>query len=285
MRSYAANGLTALASLLVVATIGTVVLWALQRRLIYFPLGDVPRSAAVGLPRAQDVSFVTTDDVTLHGWFVPPTAPFIGMTVIVFNGNAGHRGFRAPLAAMLADSGLATLLFDYRGYGENQGQPSEEGLAEDARAAHRYVSTRQDVDATRLVYFGESLGTGVAVRLAAERAPRALILRSPFTSMVDVGRHHYPFLPVATVLRDRYASIDRIADITCPLLVITAAHDSVVPSAQSRRLYEAARSPKQLVVIEGVDHNDDELLAGPRLKAEILQFLHSLQQPATISRR
>jgi fermentation-respiration switch protein FrsA (DUF1100 family) len=285
MRRSAANGLTALASLLVVATIGTVVLSALQRRLIYFPLGDVPRPAAVGLPRAQEVSFVTADGVTLHGWFVPPTAPVIGITVIVFNGNAGHRGFRAPLAAMLTDSGLATLLFDYRGYGENQGQPSEEGLAEDARAAHRYIITRKDVDPTRLVYFGESLGTGVAVRLATKHTPRALILRSPFTSLTDVGRHHYPFLPVRMLLSDRYASIDYVDRIGCPLLVIAAARDSVVPSEQSRRLYEAARPPKDLVIIEGVDHNDDALLAGPRMRAGILKFLHSLQQAAPITRR
>ena len=149
-------------------------------------------------------------------------------------------------------------------------------MQQDAQAAYRYVVARTDVDPDRLVYFGESLGTGVAVRLAAEHTPRALILRSPFTSLTDVGRHHYPFLPVRALLSDRFASIDRVAHIKCPLLVITAAHDSVVPSEQSRRLYEAAPSPKHLVVIEGVDHNDYELLAGPRLNGEILKFLHSV---------
>lgn len=265
-----------LAKVLVIASIGPIMLWALQRRLIYFPLADVPRPAAVGLPGAQDVSLTTSDGLSLHGWFVPATAPALQMTVIVFNGNGGHRGFRAALAATLADSGLATLLFDYRGYGENKGQPSEEGLAQDAQAAYRYVVARTDVDPDRLVYFGESLGTGVAVRLATEHTPRALILRSPFTSLTDVGRHHYPFLPVRALLSDRFASIDRVAHIKCPLLVITAAHDSVVPSEQSRRLYEAAPSPKHLVVIEGVNHNDYELLAGPRLNGEILKFLHSV---------
>jgi uncharacterized protein len=276
MRNFAANGLTALTSLLVVATIGIVVLWALQRRLIYFPMAGVPAPAAVGLPGAQAVSFGTSDGVTLHGWFVPPAGTPLGMTTIVFNGNAGHRGFRAPLAAMLADSGVATLLFDYRGYGENEGEPSEEGLAEDARAAYRHVVARKDVDPDRVVYFGESLGAAVAVRLATEHVPRALILRSPFTSLLDAGRYHYPFLPVATILRERYASIDRIADVTCPVLVITPEHDSIVPSAQSRRLYEAAQSSKRLVVIEGADHNDYEVLAGPRMKAEILRFLRPL---------
>ena len=276
MRRLVARGLTWLASLLVLATIATVVLWALQRRLIYFPLSGVPRPAAVGLPTAEDVSFAGNDGTTLHGWFVPSTIPGVAVTAIVFNGNAGHRGFRAPLAAMLADAGIATLLFDYRGYGENDGVPSEEGLAEDARAAFRYVTSRTDIARNRLLYFGESLGAAVAVRLATEHPPGALILRSPFTSLLDVGRHHYPFLPVAAVLRDRYGSLERIADIRCPLLVISAAHDSVVPAEQSRQLHDAARPPKRLIVFEGVDHNDDAFLASPQLRAAVLDFVSSM---------
>ncbi len=276
MRRFAANGLTALASLLLIATIGTAVLWALQRRLIYFPLSGVPAPAAVGLPNAEEVSFAAADGVTLHGWFVPRATAGSGDTAIVFNGNAGHRGFRAPLAAMLAEAGVATLLFDYRGYGDSEGEPSEEGLAEDARAAREFLRRRKDVDPVRLVYYGESLGAAVAVRLSTEYSPRALILRSPFTSLLDVGRYHYPFLPVASVLRDRYPSLDRIAKVTCPTLVLTADRDSVVPSEQSRRLYEAIQSPKRLVVIDGVDHNDHELLAGPRLRQALLEFLEPL---------
>ena len=276
MRRLVSKWLTFLASLLLVATIGTVVLWALQRRLIYFPLSGVPRPAEVGLPTAEHVSFAAADGPTLHGWFVPATIPGMSVTAIVFNGNAGHRGFRAPLAAMLADAGIATLLFDYRGYGESDGVPSEEGLAEDALAAFRHVTSRTDVARNRLLYFGESLGAAVAVRLATEHPPGALILRSPFSSLLDVGRHHYPFLPVAAVLRDRYASIERIANIRCPLLVISAAHDSVVPAEQSRQLHDAARPPKRLIVFEGVDHNDDAFLASPQLRAAVLDFVRSM---------
>ena len=276
MRRLVSKWLTFLASLLLVATIGTVVLWALQRRLIYFPLSGVPRPAEVGLPTAEHVSFAAADGPTLHGWFVPATIPGMSVTAIVFNGNAGHRGFRAPLAAMLADAGIATLLFDYRGYGESDGVPSEEGLAEDALAAFRHVTSRTDVARNRLLYFGESLGAAVAVRLATEHPPGALILRSPFSSLLDVGRHHYPFLPVAAVLRDRYASIERIANIRCPLLVISAAHDSVVPAEQSRQLHDAARPPKCLIVFEGVDHNDDAFLASPQLRAAVLDFVSSM---------
>jgi len=146
----------------------------------------------------------------------------------------------------------------------------------DARAARRYVESRADVDAHRIVYLGESLGTGVAVRLAVESRPRALILRSPFTSLVDVGKHHYPFLPVARLLRDRFSSLDHIARIGCPLLIIAAAEDTIVPATQSRRLFDAALEPKRLEMLEHVDHNDYALLAGPEMMAAVTTFLRGL---------
>ena len=159
-----------------------------QRRLIYFPFGDVPAPRLVGLASAEPVVFPTPDGLRLHGWLVPPLEPRAGATILVFNGNAGHRGFRATLAAALRERGYGVLLFDYRGYGGNPGSPTEAGLAEDARAARAFLLARPEAAATRLVYFGESLGTGVATRLAAEHRPAALVLRSPFTSMTDVGR-------------------------------------------------------------------------------------------------
>jgi hypothetical protein len=253
-------------------------LWLAQRRMMYFPSGDVPPPAQVGLSRAETVTFGTDDGLTLNGWFVPGEGSG-AVTVIVFNGNAGNRAYRSDLAAQLAASGLAVLLFDYRGYGENSGSPTEEGLALDARAARRYVLSRRDVDARRLVYFGESLGSAVAVRLAVEHPPHAVILRSPFTSFVEMGRLHYPILPVGWILRDRYPSIDRIGRIGCPLLVIAGSADAIVPVSQSRRLFEAALEPKRLHIVEGADHNDEVLAAGPRLVGTITQFLRGVVGP------
>jgi fermentation-respiration switch protein FrsA (DUF1100 family) len=250
-----------------------VLVWALQRRLMYFPMGPVGAPAEVGLADAEAVRFRTADGLTLYGWFLPsPHAPAT-YTVIVFNGNAGNRSYRAPLARALRAHGLAVLLFDYRGFGENEGTPTEAGLAADARAARAFVIGRPDVDPDRLVYFGESLGSGVAVDLAAEHTPAALLLRSPFASMADVGQLHYPFLPVRWFLRDRYAAIDRIEQVRCPLLVIAGDRDSIIPIAQSRRLYDAASSPKKLVVVQGADHNDLALLSGPETIAAIADFL------------
>jgi fermentation-respiration switch protein FrsA (DUF1100 family) len=253
-----------------------VLLWTIQRRLMYFPVGLVPAPADVGLADVEPITFRTADGLTLHGWFLPSPRVPATYTVVVFNGNAGNRSYRAPLAAALRAHGLAVLLFDYRGFGENPGTATEAGLAADARAARAFLIGRPDVEADRLVYFGESLGSGVAVNLAAEHPPAALVLRSPFASLADVGQVHYPFLPVRRFLRDRYAAIDRIAMIRCPLLVIAGDRDGIIPIEHSLRLYEAASSPKKQVIVRGADHNDWALLAGPEMIAAIVGFLRHL---------
>ena len=282
-------------------------LWAFQRRLIYLPSpGPVPPAASF-LPGAEDVSFETADGLRLQGWFVPPT-PVDNQTppsggsvtlpegaptpagrgdaragrgearaaVLVCNGNGGDRSMRADLAAALTRLGLAVLLFDYRGYGGNPGSPTEAGLAADARAALAYLAGRPDVDPARVVYLGESLGAAVALRLATERPPAALVLRSPFASLAEVGRRHYPVLPVSLLLRDRYDSAALAGRLAAPLLVVAGGRDRIVPASHSRRLFAAAPEPKRLVVLEGADHNDNDLLAGPRLVDALRSFLASV---------
>src|SRR5262249_54941293 len=162
---------------------------------------------------------------------------------------AGNRAYRSPLAAALQRHGFQVLLFDYRGYGGNPGTPSQNGLAADARATRAYLGSRSDVDLSRLVYFGESLGTAVALDLALRQPPAALVLRSPFTSIADVGQYHYPFLPVRLLLRDRFSAIDQIRRIRVPLLVIAGGRDRIVPIDNTRRLYEAAIAPKTLLIL------------------------------------
>jgi hypothetical protein len=250
--------------------------WALQRRLMYFPVGDPAAPASIGLRNVETVRFTTADGLELHGWFAPSPRSPAWFTVLVFNGNAGNRADRAPLAAALRARGLAVLLFDYRGFGENRGTPTQAGLMADGRAALAHLLERADVDDTRLVLFGESLGTAIAVQIASERSPAALILRSPFVSMIEVGRFHYPFLPVRWLLRDRFASIDRIRSLRCPLLVVAGEEDRIVPISQSRRLYDAAPSPKTLEVLPGADHNDFELLAGNGMIQAVVRFLQQM---------
>lgn len=246
--------------------------WFAQRSLIYFPASDVPPLVAVGLGDAEPVEFETEDGLRLAGWFVPARTQASGYTAIVFNGNAGHRGYRAGLAQRFAERGLATLLFDYRGYGGNPGLPSERGLARDARAAFAYTRQRADVDPARIVYFGESLGAAVALGLAVEEAPAALVLRSPFQSMAAMARVHMPMWP-RFLIRDRYPSSDRIASIRSPLLVIAGDADDIVPVDQSIGLYTAAPEPKRLVVLEGADHNDEVLTTGAPVADAVVAFL------------
>ena len=255
-------------------------LWSQQRRLIYLPAPRAVPPAATVLPGAEEVSFPTEDGLRLDGWFVPAAATSRekgrGPAVLVCNGNGGNRSLRAPLAAALARAGLAVLLFDYRGYAANPGRPTEPGLAADARAAVAYLAARPEVDPARLVYFGESLGAAVALRLAVERPPAALVLRSPFGSLAEVGRRHYPWLPVSLLLADRYDAAGRAGRLAAPLLVVAGGRDRIVPPAHSRRLFEAAPEPKRFVLLPGADHNDLDLLAGPRLLAEVMAFLRGV---------
>jgi fermentation-respiration switch protein FrsA (DUF1100 family) len=276
MRAVLTSLLVAAAALLAVVGL----LWSQQRRLIYYPAPRAVPPAAAVLPAAEEVSFTTADGLRLQGWFVPAASlPGRGSrqgrspAVLVCNGNAGNRSLRAPLAAALARAGLAVLLFDYRGFAANPGRPTEEGLAADARAALAYLAARPEVDPARLVYFGESIGAAVALRLATERPPAALVLRSPFASLAEVGRRYYPWLPVSLLLADRYDSLGQVGRLAAPLLVVAGERDRIVPAAHSRRLFDAAPEPKRFVLLPGADHNDLELLAGPRLLEELLAFL------------
>lgn len=259
----------AVIAIVALVTIGLLAaLWSTQRRLVYFPSpGPVP-SAATVLPGGRDVELTTADGIRLGAWYFPGPRR---SAVLVLHGNAGDRSMRAPLAVALNRMGLPVLLFDYRGYGGNPGRPTEAGLAADARAAQEWLAASPGVD--RVAYFGESLGAAVAVGLAVDKPPAALVLRSPFTSLADVGAVHYPWLPVRWLLLDRYPSIERIPSVTAPLLVIAGGRDNIVPTALSRRLYDAATASKHWLLVPGAGHNDPVFLDGRQLIAELEHFL------------
>jgi fermentation-respiration switch protein FrsA (DUF1100 family) len=267
--------LSMVGALLIAAAALLVLLWAGQRSLLYLPLGSVLSPAEAGVGRADEFFVRASDGLSLGAWFLrtdrrPPLA-----TVIVFNGNAGNRSHRAPLARRLAGAGLDVCLFDYRGYGGNPGTPSEEGLLRDARAVHAAVAGRPGVDPDRIILMGESLGTGVVLSAARDVHPMAVVLRSPFTSMADVAAHHYWFLPVRSLLWDRYDSLSRIGTLSCPVAVIAGDRDSVVPIALSRRLFDAIRAPKTFITVRGADHNDWALAAGDDIVAAVSWALES----------
>ncbi|HEX2149384.1 MAG TPA: alpha/beta hydrolase [Actinomycetota bacterium] len=244
----------------------------LQRFLIYLPSGQVPPVSRI-LPGAEEVHFNTSDGLRLAGWFLPSESEVPGPAVLIANGNAGNRAHRAPLAEALHGMGVSVLLFDYRGFGGNPGTPSEKGLHRDALAAQEYLAGRPEVDAGRVVYFGESIGCAVLVNLAAERPPAGMVLRSPFKSLADVGRLHYPWLPVRLLLKDRYRVAETVSRVDVPLLVIAGERDSIVPAGQSRAVYDAALGNKEFLRVEGADHNDPALFTGEQLLAAVRSFL------------
>jgi fermentation-respiration switch protein FrsA (DUF1100 family) len=245
--------------------------WGLQRHLVYLPdAGPVPPAASV-LPGARDVGLDTEDGHRLAAWFLPGEAPD-APAVLVANGNGGHRGLRAPLAAALHDAGLAVLLFDYRGYGGNPGIPSEAGLALDVRAARAFLLEEAGVPADRLLYLGESLGAGVVTELATEHPPAGLVLRSPFVDLASVGAEHYPFLPVRALLRDRYPVAEHVATIQVPTTVVHGGADSIVPPGQSRAVADAAAVLHRVVEVPGADHNDRVLLDGREVVDAVVEL-------------
>lgn len=223
--------------------------WTWQRNLIYLPGTEPVAPASAAIPGARDVTLHTRDGLVLAGWLVPATKPSTGITVLVANGNAGDRSLRAPLARVLAAHGIAVLLFDYRGYGGNPGQPTESGLASDVRAAHQFLVNETDVPANRILYYGESLGAAVVTELATEHPPAGLVLRSPFVDLASVGRVHYPFLPVRALLRDHYPLSEQLQDVKVPVTVVYGSRDSIVAPTQSRAVAESAPRLCQLVEV------------------------------------
>ncbi|MCW4355582.1 alpha/beta hydrolase [Hoyosella sp. YIM 151337] len=249
--------------LIAVAALFVGAAWLFQRQLIYLPMGgDVP-PAAEALDDATDVTLRTADDLALSAWYVPPPANDAPV-VLVTPGNAGTRYYRVPLARGFADAGLGVLLLEYRGYGGNPGSPSEEGLALDADAAYRFLTDEEEIGPDRLVYFGESIGAGVATSLAQRHPPAAMVLRSPFTSLADVGARHYPFLPVRLLLKDRYPIVSDVEALDgVPVTVIAGTRDSIVPLEQSQQVADAAGTT--LIEVADADHNDAILNYGPEI--------------------
>lgn len=264
--------------LVLLAGMVVAMLWALQRQLVYFPDASPVPPASEVIDGARDVTLHTEDGLALGAWYVPPSGsggPALDIAVLVAPGNGGNRVGRAGLARELSRRGLAVLLMDYRGYGGNPGTPSEAGLAADALAATEALE-QLGYPADRTIYFGESLGTGVVAALQARRPPAGLVLRSPFTDLADVGAHHYPWLPVRQLLRDRFPVVGHLASSEVPVTVIYADRDSVVPTRLSAEVAATAPGLVEEVVLRGADHND-EVMFGPRVAQSVLRLAHRLR--------
>lgn len=248
-------------------------LYIFQDRLIYFPSKEVVTTPeAVGLA-FEDVQFETGDGLTLRGWFVP--VPASGRTLLFFHGNAGNISHRLESLLTFHRLGLNTFIFDYRGYGESEGKPSEEGTYQDADAAWRYLTKVRSIEPHDIVIFGRSLGGAVATWLASRADCGGLIVESSFTSVPDLAAKLYPFLPVRLLARFRYDSKSRIAEVQCPILVIHSPEDDIMPFENGQALFEAANSPKSFLEIRG-GHNEGFIVSGEDYDRGLAEFLDKL---------
>jgi uncharacterized protein len=230
-------------------------IYLIQREMIYFPQQNAPSPAEAGVPEMDLISFRTRDHLSLSAWYAPPkevNAP----TIIYFHGNGGHIGNRAPLIKPYLDEGFGVLLVTYRGYSGNPGIPTEEGLYNDARGAIQFVLEQQENPC--IILYGNSLGAAVAVQMAieSEYPLTGLILQSPFTSVPDLARYHYFYLPVSGLVQDVYDSLSKCKKISAPVLVIQGTADTIIPKKFGRKLYDAIQQPKEIYEAHGKGHND-----------------------------
>ncbi|MBM3140188.1 MAG: alpha/beta hydrolase [Chloroflexi bacterium] len=245
----------------------------LERPFIYFPSRTLERTPAAAGLAYEDVFLVASDDVRVHGWFVPGTGP---VTLLWFHGNGGNIGDRVGhLALIRSELGVGVFIVSYRGYGRSGGTPTEQGTYRDAEAAFAHLRARPGVDPGRIAYYGQSLGAAVATELAARHPPHALVLESPLPSIRYMAGVAYPFLPVGPLLRTRYDSLARIADVRAPVLVLHGDRDEVIPYEGGRRVYEAAREPKRFITVRGARHDDVFLVGGHDYWGAIREFLAS----------
>ena len=275
----------ALASLAGLALLKAAVL-VLEPRLTFFPLDDrAPTPEAAGLP-FEDLVATTEDGLVLRGWFIPAppaggaasTAGAAPLTILVFHGNAETIAQGLDLAKRAHQAGFAVGLAEYRGYAGNPGRPSERGLHLDGAAAFRAVAGRADVDAARIVFWGRSIGSAVAARLASAGRGAGLVLESPFTSARDLLRDDgaWPLYALSFLGSYRFDVERDVRQVRLPLLVVHGTRDEVAPFAHGRRLHDMALGPKSMLSLEGGGHNDLWPRFGDDLWEGALRFLRSL---------
>lgn len=227
----------------------------MEHRYVFFPERQlVATPDQVDLPY-EDVRFSAADGVSLHGWYIPG-AP--GRPLVLFcHGNAGNISHRLDNLRLFHRLGVSVFIFDYRGYGQSAGKASEEGTYDDARGALAWLAEK-GWTSSRMIYFGRSLGAGVAVQMTLETPPAGLVLESPFPSIAAMGWHHNPllFLLLGWALDARYDSLEKIGGIRVPLLLFQGTRDAIVPEKMARRLFARANEPKTYHPIAGAGHND-----------------------------
>jgi len=241
----------------------------MQDRMIYFPFGQIEQTPRnIGLAY-DDITLTTRDRERINAWYVP--APDERAALLFCHGNAGNISHRLDSLRIFNSLGLSVLLFDYRGYGNSTGAPSEKGTYADADAAWEYLVKTAGKSPEKIIVFGESIGCAVAAELSLRRQVGGLIMLAGFTSLPDLGQQLYPWLPVRLLSRYRYATLQKIASISCPKLIIHSRDDEIVPFRHGRALFEQACDPKEFLEIKG-GHNEGFLVSGELYTGGLKKF-------------
>ncbi|MDE2059120.1 MAG: alpha/beta hydrolase [candidate division NC10 bacterium] len=244
----------------------------LENKFVFFPDKRIEATPSDRGLAYEEVYFKTTDGLRLNGWWIPGTGS--PLTILWFHGNAGNISHRLDNIKLRHDLlGANIFIFDYREYGRSEGRASEEGTYRDGDSAIRYLRGRGDIDSTKIVFLGESLGSAVAVEMATRHGCAALILESPFLSIPEMAKVSFPLLPIGSFLQTKYDTLSKIGQIRAPLLIVHGENDEIVPFRHGRRLFEAAREPKAFYGIKGAHHNDLYLVGSQAYLATLNRFL------------
>jgi len=251
-------------------------LFIFQAHYVYYPertlSGDPSR---IGL-QFETVYFETTDGVQLSGWFIPNESA--RGAILFCHGNAGNISHRLASIEIFHRLGLEVFIFDYRGYGQSEGKPTEHGTYKDAQAAWQYLIDDRQVNPNEIIVFGRSLGGGVASWLAQSHAPGALILESTFTSLPDIAATLYPYLPVRLLLRFEYNTAENLGRVNCPVLIVHSRDDEIMPFSHGWRLFEVAKEPKKFLEISGT-HNEGFITSGRYYEGGLDAFILECVEP------
>ena len=231
-------------------------LYFCQRTLEYLPVSvssGTPKQSGVG--EMSVVTFKTPDDLSLTGWFAPPKEKN-GRVVLLLHGQGINISFNRLKARQFLDAGYGMFLCEYRGSGGNPGSPTEEGLYNDARGAMRWLKER-GYDAPKVVLYGESLGTGVAIQMGTEFPVAAVVLEAPYSSAVEIAALRYPYFPIRWLMKDPLDSVSKVRNVKAPLLVIHGQIDGYIPIEFGRKLFDAAKEPKTFIAVKDAGHPPD----------------------------
>lgn len=240
-----------------------------QRSMMYFPETMRTAPAQAGLPEAEEVTLDTSDGERVIAWHIPPRGD--RPVILYFHGNGGALRYRVDRYRALTQDGTGLVALSYRGYGGSSGRPSEDGLIEDARATHAFAAARYP--AARFVLWGESLGSALAIALAAEKPVARLVLEAPFLSAAAIAGSAYPFVPVRWLMKDQFRSDLRIRTVIAPVLIVHGERDAVVPIASGEQLYALIAGPKRFLRIPGAGHEDLGMRAVEAAKAFLTERL------------